>query len=59
MKTYSVNGFWHDDGARFDGYIVAAGVWDGVTNDDDIFYYLEGAPVLGDHGEFTIVEVTA
>lgn len=57
--TYYVNGFWHDDGSRFEGMCVACESWDGIEDaeDESIFFYLDGAPILGDHGEFTIVEI--
>lgn len=50
------NGYWKDDGARIEGALIMQGTWDGIEGaaDDQIFFYTDGAPVLGDHGEFVI-----
>lgn len=62
MSKYTkhyVNGFWHDDGTKFEGMCVANEVWDGIEDaeDEQVFYYLDGKPILGDHGDFTIMEI--
>jgi hypothetical protein len=57
--TYCVDGYWNDGGEKFEGMCVAIEEWDGIEDaeDEEIFYYLDGEPILGDHGDFTIVEV--
>ena len=62
MNKYNpiyVNGFWNDNGKPFFNMSVTEEVWDGVEDQDDqdIFYYMEGTPILGDHGDFTITEI--
>lgn len=54
-----VNGFWNDTKEPFYSMYVSAGSWDGLEDHDDeaIFFYCDGAPILGDHGDFTITEV--
>ena len=46
---------------RFDGMVLALECWDGEEDaeDEGIFFYLDGAPALGDHGDFYIEEVEA
>ena len=50
------NGKWNGDGTKFEGMVVADGEWNGIADaaDEKIFYYTDGLPVLGDHGDFTI-----
>jgi len=56
MKLYVCDGNWHDDGKFFHGMVVSDGTWDGIEDakDERIFYYTDGNPVVGDHGEFVI-----
>jgi hypothetical protein len=56
MKLYVCDGYWHDDGKFFYGMVVSDGMWDGIEDakDERIFYYTDGKPVVGDHGEFEI-----
>lgn len=60
-ETVTASGFWTGTGERFDGMVLALGSWDGEEDaeDEGIFYYLDGAPALGDHGDFYIEEVEA
>ncbi len=59
-QTLTVNGYWLDDNKPFTGMTVALGEWDGIEDveDEGIFYYLDGTPVLGQHGDFVITETT-
>lgn len=52
---YVCDGFWQD-GTPFEGMVVAFEAWDGIEDaeDETIAYYLDGGPILGDHGDFTI-----
>ena len=54
-----VNGYWKDDKSPIIDRIVTPDVWDGYEDeeDEDIFYYLEGSPILGDHGDFVLTEI--
>ena len=56
MTLFICDGRWHDDGKFFHGVIVSDGDWDGIEDakDEKIFFYTDGEPVIGDHGEFVI-----
>ena len=58
MTLYICDGFWNDDGKFFHGVIISNGHWDGAEDDGDeqIFFYTDGEPVMGDHGEFVITD---
>ena len=58
-QTIEVNGYWVDNKEQFNCMTVALGYWDGVEDaeDEGIFYYLDGAEPIGDHGDFVITEV--
>jgi len=59
--TFNCDGFWNDTKESFFGMIVANYSWDGLedTKDQKIFFYTDGLPVIGNHGEFTITEMRA
>ena len=55
MKLYICKGYWKDTKEEIDGVTICSTSNDDVVeNDDDIFYYAIGVPVLGDHGDFVI-----
>jgi hypothetical protein len=56
VTLYICDGFWNDDGKFFHGMVVSDGEWDGIEDakDEQIFFYTDGEPVMGDHGEFVI-----
>lgn len=56
MKLYVCDGNWYDDGTFFHSMVVSDGTWDGIEDakDERIFFYTDGKPVVGDHGEFVI-----
>jgi hypothetical protein len=56
---YVCSGYWKDTGQRFENYIACDGEWDGIedTRDLNIFFYTDGLPVMGDHGDFVIDRV--
>lgn len=56
MTLFICDGRWYDDGKFFHGVIVSDGDWDGIEDakDEQIFFYTDGEPVIGDHGEFVI-----
>ena len=56
MKLYVCDGHWVDNKQSFSGMVVSDGEWDGLEDakDERIFYYTDGEPVVGDHGEFVI-----
>ena len=63
MNKYNpiaVNGFWNDNQQPFFNMMVSTDSWDEIEDEDDsyIFYYTDGEPILGDHGDFTITEIT-
>ena len=51
------NGFWNDTKQKFSGKPVCLGSWDGNEDDDNIFFYCDGEPVIGNHGDFTITDI--
>ena len=57
MSLYYCTGEWKS-GEQFDCVIVSSGSWNGKcdTDDEQIFFYTDGLPVLGDHGDFTITD---
>ena len=59
MGTYLCNGYWNDSKERFENMIVSDETWDGLEDakDEEIFFYTDGFPLLGDHGDFTITEI--
>jgi len=56
MKLFVCDGYWIDTKENFKGMVVSDGEWDGAEDakDERIFYYTDGEPVVGDHGEFVI-----
>ena len=56
MTLFICDGRWHDNNETFQGVIVSDGDWDGIEDakDEQIFFYTDGEPVIGDHGEFVI-----
>jgi hypothetical protein len=58
-NSIEVNGHWNDTKQPFYGMWVTEDTWDGVEDehDEEIFYYMDGAPIIGDHGDFTITEI--
>ena len=50
---------WNESKQYFTDMVVCDGVWDGIEDAEDerIFFYLDDAPPLGDHGEFVITEI--
>jgi hypothetical protein len=56
MKLFVCDGYWIDTKENFNGMVVSDGEWNGVEDakDEQIFYYTDGEPVVGDHGEFVI-----
>lgn len=59
--NYLCNGYWKDNKENFYGMMVSDQEWDGLEDakDEKIFFYTDGLPVMGDHGEFVITEVSA
>lgn len=56
MTLFICDGRWHDNNETFQGMVVSDGYWDGIEDakDEQIFFYTDGEPVMGDHGEFVI-----
>lgn len=59
-QTIQVNGYWVDNGIKFNSMTVALGSWDGEEDweDESIFFYLDGANPIGNHGDFVITELS-
>lgn len=53
---YVCEGYWKDTGKRFEGYIIDDESWDGNEADDDVFYYTDGEPVMGEHFDFVVTD---
>lgn len=51
--------FNDDENKRLETRDAMIGVWDGESNDDDVFYWFDddGSELVGDHGDFTVVSV--
>ena len=58
MSLFICDGYWINTKENFKGVTVSSGEWDGAEDDNDeqIFYYTDGEPVVGDHGEFVITK---
>ena len=58
-ETVSASGYWNDTKKPFIDMRVALGSWDEVedSEDESIFFYLDGQEPVGDHGDFTITEI--
>jgi hypothetical protein len=56
MTLFICDGYWRDNNQTFQGMVVSDGYWDGIEDakDEQIFFYTDGEPVMGDHGEFVI-----
>ena len=62
MKLYNCDGYWKSnktvgtDEQPFSNMIVSDSEWDGIedTKDEKVFFYTDGYPVVGDHGEFVV-----
>ena len=56
--NYECNGFWKDTKEPFFGMVVSDGEWDGIEDakDERIFFYSDGLPIIGDHGDFVITK---
>jgi hypothetical protein len=59
MKLYNCDGYWKDTKEPFTNVTVCDVEWDGFEDakDQDIFYYSEGEPIVGDYFEFVITSV--
>ena len=59
--NYLCNGYWKDNKENFYGMMVSDQEWDGLEDakDEKIFFSTDGLPVMGDHGEFVITEISA
>ena len=57
-KLYACKGYWINDKQSFQGMIVSDGEWNGLEDAEDeaIFHYTSGEPVVGEHDEFVITE---
>jgi len=67
MAVYVCDGYWKSNPELgmtniepFTNHLVSDTEWNGVEDAEDarIFYYTEGLPVVGDHGEFVIMVAT-
>lgn len=54
-KLYECSGSFKG-GDSFANLVVCSGTWDGKEDDRDasIFFYTNGEPVIGDHGDFVV-----
>ena len=53
---YVCDGYWHDGNDPFCQMVISNGTWDGIEDakDEAIFFYTEGKPIIGDHGDFVV-----
>lgn len=55
VKYAHVSGYFKEDNELFENYLVAIGKWDGVTNDDHIFFWFSSEEsIMGEHADFVI-----
>ncbi len=49
---------WNDTKEIVYGVCISTGEWNGKEDyrDERIFYYTDGQPIIGDHGDFTVLE---
>ena len=51
-----IQAYWEDEPENLFFAKCKIGAWDGVSNDDDIFYWFDGVQaVVGSHGDFVVV----
>lgn len=57
MPLFNCDGFWKDTCESFSNMIVTNTSWDGKEDakDEKIFFYTDGDLVVGDHGDFVII----
>ena len=63
-KMFNCDGYWKTDisagttETSFSNMIVSDDEWDGIEDakDEKVFFYTDGYPVVGDHGEFVITK---
>jgi hypothetical protein len=58
MALFICQGYWKDSEQPILNVTISDGSWDEVegAEDDRIFFYTDGSPVVADHGEFVIVK---
>ena len=58
MTIYICAGHWNDNKEKFTDMMVSDQEWNGKLDSEDqkIFFYTEGLPIFGDHGDFTITK---
>ena len=54
-ELFLCDGRWNS-GEEFSGMVICSGSWNGKADhmDEKIFYYTDGEPVIGEHGDFVI-----
>lgn len=55
--TYAhASGYCKEDNELFENYLIAIGKWDGISNDDHIFFWFSSEDeILGTHNDFVIM----
>lgn len=62
QSTVTVSGFFDDEPNRTFSTRVCLGSWDGVENDENVFFYMDGMPLrIGSiiAGNFVVTEIGA
>jgi hypothetical protein len=56
MSLFRCDVYWKTTNQSFN-VVMSDGEWDGEegAKDDLVFFYTEGSPVMGDHGEFVVL----
>jgi hypothetical protein len=57
MTLYLCEGYWKGNPTdTFEGRIISDGTWNGKSDyeDEQIFFYTNGSPVMGDQGDFVV-----
>jgi hypothetical protein len=58
MAEFICDGHWNN-GDTLEGVVISDGDWNGLydSEDEGIFFYTNGSPVLGNHGDFVITHI--
>lgn len=59
METIKIEivGYWHSEPANTFVKTCFIGEWDGIENDDHIFFYFDSKKsIIGDHGDFVVID---
>lgn len=57
--SVDIRGYWKNEPEEIFEKYCMIGDWDEISNDDHVFYYFShGQEIVGDHGDFVVLEYT-